>query len=134
MVQMIERAHSFDIREQNNYDIQKKVENVLQKNFMLSTNTTKLGSSLLRITYFNENMEKELQKDNRITILHEPNKRIYIQVKGKLTDTQVGELWNELEKDLKVIKKQEANEKKITNKDEVVNIIINSIKSRGYTI
>jgi len=131
---MIERAHSFDIREQNNYDIQKKVENVLQKNFMLSTNTTKLGSSLLRITYINENMEKELQKDNRITILHEPNKRIYIQVKGKLTDTQVGQLWNELEKELRVIEKQEDRKEKIFSKDEIIDTIINSIKNRGYNI
>ncbi len=134
MVQMIERGHSFDIREQSNYDIQKKLENVLQKRFMLSTNTTRLGSSLLRINYYNKDIEKEIQKDNRITILYEPHKRIYIQIKGKLTDTQVGQLWNELEKDLRVIKKQETIEEKISNKDEIINTIINSIKNKGYTI
>ncbi|MFX1574829.1 MAG: hypothetical protein ACFFB0_18995 [Promethearchaeota archaeon] len=134
MFQIIERAHSFDIREQNKYDIQKKLENFLQQKFMLSTSTTKLGRSLLRINYFNENLEKELQKDNRITILHEPEKRLYIQVKGNLTDMQVEQLWNELEKDLIIIKKQEVLEERILTKDEIINRILNLIKSEGYTI
>ncbi|MFX1312692.1 MAG: hypothetical protein ACFFHD_08785, partial [Promethearchaeota archaeon] len=131
---MIERDHSFDIREQKNYDIQKKLENILQKDFMLSTNTTKLGRSLIRITYFDENVEKDLQKDNRITILYEPNKRIYVQIRGSLTDAQVGQIWDELKKDLEVIKEQEAKKEKMSNKDEIIKKIINSIKTKGYII
>ena len=134
MDQKNERAHSFDMREQNNFAIQKKVENFLQKYLMLSTDTTRLGKSLVRINYYNENVEKELQKDNRITILHENDKTIYIQVSGKLTDTQIGELWNELEKYLKIIKNQEVIAEKISNKNEIVNLIVTSIKKRGYTV
>ncbi len=35
---------------------------------------------------------------------------------------------------MRVIKKQEEREKKIPNKDEIINTIINSIKNRGYNI
>ena len=76
---MFERTQSFDVNGQNYEGIQQKVEKILQKDLNLSTNTSRLGKSLLRINYFNNQLDKEGQKENRITILQEPKRRIYIQ-------------------------------------------------------
>ena len=73
---MLERTHSFGIKNKRNTDIQKIMEDVLQKNLNYSTKTAKLGNTLLRINYFDENVDKELQKENKITILKEPEKKI----------------------------------------------------------
>ena len=65
---MLERNHSFEIRDKSYDDVQGIMENVLKKNLSLSINSKRLGNSLLRINYFDNNLEKEQQKDNRITI------------------------------------------------------------------
>ena len=73
---MFEKTQSFDMNGQNYEGIQQKVVNILQNDLNYITNTTRLGKSLLRINYFNKNLDKEKQKENRITILQEyPNKR-----------------------------------------------------------
>jgi hypothetical protein len=131
---MFEKTQSFGMNGQNYEGIQQKVVNILQNDLNYSTNTTRLGNSLLRINYFDENLDKEKQKDNRITILQEPKRRIYIQIKGKLRDDQVGQIWMKLEKDLKLSK--EAKEIKVPrpSKEDIIYQIIELIKLKGYTI
>ncbi|MHA1932009.1 MAG: hypothetical protein ACW96X_05685 [Promethearchaeota archaeon] len=131
---MFERTQSFDMNGRKDTGIQFKIENILHKELKYSTNTIKLGKSLLRITYFDENIDKEKQKNNRITILQEPEKRVYVQVKGQLKDDQVEQIWQELEKDLKVFKNQDEKNKKTTTKDEIIEEIIELIKLKGYSI
>ena len=62
---MVERSHSFNVRDKNYDDIQRIVENVLEKRMPFSTNSKRLGRSLLRINYFDTTVDRENQKDNR---------------------------------------------------------------------
>lgn len=131
---MFERTQSFDMKGMEYKGIQTKIENILRKELKFSTDSLKVGKSLLRISYFDENIDKEKQKNNRITILQEPEKRVYIQVKGQLTDDQVEQIWQELEKNLKDSKKHEEKKEIDTTKDEIIDSIIESIKLKGYKI
>lgn len=131
---MFEKTQSFCMNGQNYEGIRQKVENILQKDLMYSTNTKRLGETLLRISYFNENVDKEEQKDNRITILQEPERRIYIQIKGRLKDDQVGQLWAKLENDLNLSKQTTQKKVKLPSKEEIIQEIIELIKLKGYTI
>ena len=107
---------------------------VLQKDLNFSINTTRLGNSLLRINYFNEKLDKGKQKENRITLLQEPKRRIYIQIKGKLRDEQVAKIWLKLENDLHLT--TQVKEKKVTlpTKEDIIYQIIELIKLKGYSI
>ncbi|MBY8991529.1 MAG: hypothetical protein KGD58_12300 [Candidatus Lokiarchaeota archaeon] len=131
---MLEKTQSFDMNGQNYQGIQQKLENILQKDLNYSINTTRLGKSLLRINYFNDKLDKDKQKENRITILQEPKRRIYIQVKGKLRDEQVAKIWMKLERDLHLT--TQVKEKKVTlpTKEDVIYQIIELIKLKGYSI
>jgi len=131
---MFEKTQSFDMNGQNYEGIRQKVEHILQKELMYSTNTKRLGKTLLRITYFNENVDKEEQKDNRITILQEPERRIYIQIKGRLRDDQVGQIWSKLENDLNLSKETKQKKVKLPSKEEIIQEIIELIKLKGYNI
>ena len=131
---MFERNQSFDVRNKNYDNIQRIMENILEKDLSFSTDSKRLGRSLLRINYFDTNVDKEQQKNNRITILKEPEKRIYIQINGKLTDAQVGHLWNEFEKKLKNSTKVEKVTKPIPSKDKIVQEIKKLIDKRGYLV
>ena len=131
---MLERSHSFDIRDKNYDNIQRIMENILEKDLSFSTDSKRLGRSLLRINYFDTNVDKEQQKNNRITILKESEKRIYIQINGKLTDSQVGQLWNEFEKKLNNSMKVEKVTKPIPSKVEIIREIKSLIDERGYIV
>ncbi|MFW9822063.1 MAG: hypothetical protein ACFFE4_03965 [Candidatus Thorarchaeota archaeon] len=131
---MLERTQLFDINGMNYNAIQTKIENILQNELKLSTNSTKLGKSLIRITYFDENLDHEKQKENRISILKEPERRVYIQINGHLADSQVEKLWHELEKYLHPFPKQRDTKETISKKDEIIENIIDSIEIKGYSI
>ncbi|MFX1366475.1 MAG: hypothetical protein ACFFCE_19660 [Promethearchaeota archaeon] len=131
---MQERSHSFNIRNKNNDEIQWILENILEKHLSFSTKSKRLGRSLFRINYFDNNEDMDSQKNNRITILHEQEKRIYVQINGKLTDSQVGQLWEEFEKNLNKTIKIEKYKKPKASKAEIVNVIINLIEERGYEV
>jgi len=131
---MLERNQSFDIKSNNNNDIQKILEHVLENKLLFSTNITKLGNSLLRINYFNKNTNKQSQKDNRITILQEPDKRVYIQINGDLNDVQIRQLWRELEESLNNSENSIKNIEKLQSKNEIIEVIKNLIENRGYSI
>ncbi len=131
---MLERSQSFEIRDKNHEDIQRIMENILEKRLSFSTNTKRLGRSLLRINYFDNNLDKEAQKDNRITILQEPKKRVYIQINGRLTDTQVEQLWNELDKRLNNYQITSNLSKSNPSKAEIIRDIKSLIDERGYIV
>ena len=94
---MLERNQSFNIQDKSFDQIQTILEDELEKKWSFSTDTTKLGNSLIRINYFDKNVDNKLQKENRITILQEQDKRIYVQITGVLNDVQVNQLWRRLE-------------------------------------
>ncbi|KKK86275.1 hypothetical protein LCGC14_2764860, partial [marine sediment metagenome] len=132
MFLMYERTRSFDMKGQKYSDIQKKVENILQKSLMYSIKTLKLGKTLLRINYTDNKLDVNLQRENRVTILQESDKRFYIQVTGQLTDDQVSRLWSLLEKDLKLSSIHEENdlisvENKSIQQSETANIYHNEL-------
>ena len=131
---MFERTQSFDMNGREYTGIQIKIEDILHKELKFSTNSIKLGKSLLRITYFDENVDKETQKNNRITILQEPEQRVYVQIKGQLKDGQVEKIWQELEKELKVSKIFKEKKETLHTKDKLIENIIESIKLKGYSI
>ncbi|MFX0141183.1 MAG: hypothetical protein ACFFDN_46520 [Candidatus Hodarchaeota archaeon] len=131
---MFERSQSFDTRDKNQEDIQRIMENILKKRLSFSTNTKRLGRSLIRINYFDNNVDKESQKDNRITILQEPKKRVYIQINGKLTDTQVGQLWDELAKKINNSQNTSQVAKPTPSKPEIIRDIKSLIDDRGYIV
>jgi len=131
---MLERTHSFGIKNKSNTDIQKIMEDVLQKSLRYSTKTAKLGNTLLRINYFDENMDKELQKENKITILKEPEKKIYVKVNGKISDAQINQFWSELEKNLEISDDLDKVVEKIFSKDEIISNIIKKVQEKGYLI
>lgn len=131
---MFEKTQSFDMNGQNYEGIRQKVEQILQKDLMYSTNTKRLGKTLLRISYFNEDIDKEEQKDNRITILQEPERRVYIQIKGRLRDDQIRQMWAKLENDLNLSKQIKQKKVTLPSKQEIIQEIIELIKLKGYTI
>ena len=133
-VKMMERSHSFELREKNHSDIQRIMENVLEKNLSLSTESKRLGSSLLRINYFDNNINMEKQKNNRITILQEPNKRVYIQINGELTDLQINQLWNEFEKKLKNSTYIHKIKEPKLSKEKIIQEIKDLIELKGYIV
>jgi len=131
---MFEKTQSFDMNSQNYEGIRQKIEYILEKDLMYSTNTKRLGNTLLRISYFNENIDKEEQKDNRITILQEPERKVYIQIKGRLRDDQVGQIWVKLKNDLNLSKETKQKKVKLPSKEEIIQEIIELIKLKGYSI
>ena len=131
---MIERTHSFGIASINNNEIQKIMEDFLQKNFDFSTKTSQLGKTLLRINYFDENVDEKLQTENKITILIEPEKKIYVKVNGKIPENQILPLWRELEEKFGTLGEQEELKKEILTKDEILYKIIKKIHKKGYNI
>ncbi len=131
---MLERNQSFDIKFNNNNDVQEILEDVLKNKLLFSTNITKVGNSLLRINYFNKNTNKQSQKDNKITILQEPDKRVYIQINGDLNDVQIRQLWRELEESLNNSENSIKNIEKLQSKNEIIEVIKNLIENRGYSI
>ncbi|MFX0006269.1 MAG: hypothetical protein ACFFA7_12065 [Promethearchaeota archaeon] len=131
---MLERSQSFDIQNKSYDEIQKIMENVLEKDLSLSIKTKRLGRSLLRINYIDSNIDKEQQKDNRITILQESDKRVYVQIKGNLSDAQVRQIWNSLEKNLIKSSYIEKIEKKKYSKLEIIKEIKHLIELEGYIV
>lgn len=131
---MSERSHSFDIHDRSYDDIQKIMENVLEHSLSFSTKTKRLGRSLFRINYFDNTLDLELQKDNRITILHEPDKKVYIQIKGILTDIQVSQLWNDFEKRITTSIYAKKIEEPNISKEEIIQEIKHSIELEGYIV
>ena len=133
-VKMLERSHSFNVRDKNYDDIQRIMENVLEKDLSFSTDSKRVGRSLLRINYFDTNVDKEQQKNNRITILQEAEKRIYIQINGKLTDIQVEQLWDELEKKINEQSNIGDLSKPMLPIEETIQGIKSLIDERGYIV
>jgi predicted RNA-binding Zn-ribbon protein involved in translation (DUF1610 family) len=131
---MLERSQSFDTRDKNQDDIQRIMENILEKRLSLSTNTKRLGRYLLRINYFDNNVDKKAQKDNRITILQELKNRVYIQINGKLTDTQIAQLWDELDKRINNSQNTSQVAKPTPSKTEIIRDIKSLIDKRGYNV
>jgi hypothetical protein len=131
---MLEKTQSFDMNGQNYNGIQQKVESILQKDLNYSIKTTRLGNSLLRINYFNDKLDKEKQKENRITILQEPKRRIYIQINGKLKDDQVAKIWMKLENELHLTTQKKEKKVTLPTKEDIIYQIIELIKLKGYTI
>ncbi|MFX1390429.1 MAG: hypothetical protein ACFE9Z_10230 [Promethearchaeota archaeon] len=131
---MFERSQSFDIQNKSCDEIQQIIENLLEKNFSFSTKTKRLGSSLLRINYFDLNNEQEQQKDNRITILKESDNRVYIQIKGKITDVQVGQIWRDFRNKLNDSAYLITPEKPKHTKEQIVQEIKNLIEKKGYFV
>ncbi|MFX1378257.1 MAG: hypothetical protein ACFFA4_04115 [Promethearchaeota archaeon] len=131
---MVERSQSFNVNDKSYSEIQTIMENILEKELSLSIKTKKLGRSLLRIVYFDKDTNQEEQKNNRITILQEPEKRVYIQIKGKLTDTQIRQLWIDFQKKLINSSYSKKFEKFTTPKEEIIQKIKNSIELKGYVV
>jgi hypothetical protein len=131
---MMERTQSFDMDDYNQEEIQKITENILRNNLTLSFKTCKVGDKIIRINYFDEEIDENLQRDNKITILQEPERKYYINVKGKLTDDQISELWGELNLKLKESKGLKNIGKNELTKDDIINEICNSVKGIGFHI
>ena len=131
---MLERSHSFDVRDKNYDEIQEIMENILKKELSLSIDSQRLGSSLVRINYFYSNIAKEQQKNNRITLLQEPEKRIYIQINGKLTESQIGQLWNKFEKKLNNSTYVRKIKVPILSKEYIIQEIKSLIELKGYIV
>jgi hypothetical protein len=131
---MFERAHSFGIGRVNSNEIQKAMEEFLKKKFNFSTKTSQLGKTLLRINYFDEKIDEGLQKDNKITILIEPEKNVYIKVNGKLPESQILPLWEELKEKFGSQDEQKDMEEEIHTKEEIINKIVTKIQKEGYKI
>jgi hypothetical protein len=131
---MFERSQSFHIQNKSCDEIQQIMENLLEKNLSFTTKTKRLGSSLLRINYFDLNNEQEQQKDNRITILKESDNRVYIQIKGKITDAQVGQIWSAFRRKLSNSVYLDKPETPKNTKEQIVHEIKNLIEKKGYFV
>lgn len=132
---MLMKTQSFDMNGQNYERIQQRVEQFLQIEYNYSIETSRLGKTLLRIYYFDENTNKEDQKNNRITILQEPEKKVYIQINGQLNGERVNQLWKNLEQDLNLSRlPRDSKNEKTGAKQEVIQKIIHLITMKGYSI
>ncbi|MFX1594260.1 MAG: hypothetical protein ACFFCL_16335 [Promethearchaeota archaeon] len=131
---MSKRSQSFDVRNKSYSDIQNIIENILRKNLSLSIKTKKLGNYLLRISYFDNDTDQDQQKDNRITILQDPEKRVYIQINGNLTDTQVRQIWRDFEKNSNISMFMGKIDKTKPSKENVIQNIKQSINLKGYLV
>ena len=156
---MSERNQSFNVQDKSFDQIQTILEDELEKKLSFSTDSTKIGNSLMRINYFDNNFDKKLQKENRITILQEQDKRVYVQIAGVLDDDQVKQLWRRLESFLKtsddsidiIEELEDVDEKPISeleesedsedsieiievlpSKDEIIDEIKTQLENRGY--
>ncbi|MFW9876974.1 MAG: hypothetical protein ACFFG0_28095 [Candidatus Thorarchaeota archaeon] len=131
---MLEKTQSFDMNGQNYEGIRQKIEHILQNDLMYSIDTKRLGKTLLRITYFNDDVDKEEQKVNRITILQETERRVYIQIMGQLSDDQIGKIWAKLEKDSNLSKQIKQKKLKQPSKEEIIQKITELINLKGYAL
>ncbi len=131
---MLERSQSFDVQDKSYDEIQTIMEDVLEKDLSLSIKTKRLGRSLLRISYFDRKIDQEKQKGNRITILQEPDRRVYIQIKGKLSDSQVRQIWSHFEKNLTNSVYIEKIENKKSSKMRIIQEIKHLIELEGYVV
>ncbi|MFW9866624.1 MAG: hypothetical protein ACFFEN_11055 [Candidatus Thorarchaeota archaeon] len=128
---MFERNQSFGTNGKNFEDIQQRIEDILRETLSYSTEGLKIGESLFRINYYNENSDELAQKTNRITILQEKDKKIYIQIKGQISNDEIGVIWSDLEKEMQPIIQ---NEELMVNQNNILKKIIELIKLRGYII
>lgn len=131
---MLERSQSFDVQNKSYDEIQTIMENILEKSLSFSIKSKRLGRSLLRINYFDKNVDLDQQKDNRITILQESDRRVYIQIKGKLLDTQIKQLWSDFEKKLTNSTYVEKIETIKPSKEEIIQEIKKLIELKGYIV
>ncbi len=150
---MFEKNKYFDLEDKKLEDIQNNIEGLLKTRLLYSTTSTRLGKSLLRINYFDKNIEIGSQKENRITILEEKDKKIYIQIAGVLDNVKVGQLWEGLEnffstESINIIKDPIITPEEIVDKseesieiieilpskDELVEDIKKSLESKGYNL
>ncbi|MFW9969484.1 MAG: hypothetical protein ACFFDF_04735 [Candidatus Odinarchaeota archaeon] len=131
---MVERSQSFDIQDKSYDEIQVIIENLLKEKFSFSIETKRLGNSLFRITYFNSGLDQKQQKDNRITILREPERRVYIQVRGELQDNQIRQLWEDFEKQLTNSIYIEKIKKVKASKEDIIQEIKHLIDLKGYSV
>jgi hypothetical protein len=128
---MFERNQSFGINDKNFEDIPQRIEDILRDTLFYSTEGLKIGDNLFRINYYKENSEELAQKTNRITLLQETDKKIYIQIKGQILNDEVGMIWSELEKEMQPIIQ---NEEIMDNQNNILKKIIELIRLQGYII
>ncbi|MFX1476834.1 MAG: hypothetical protein ACFFCI_01765 [Promethearchaeota archaeon] len=119
------------MNDKNFEDIQQRIEDILRDTLFYSTKGLRIGESLFRINYYNENSDELEQKTNRITLLQENDKKIYIQIKGQIPNDEIGMIWSELEKEMQPIMQKEEI---MGNQNNILKKIIELIRLRGYII
>ena len=131
---MLEKRQSYELNNCTQEQVQKILERSLHEKLILNTRTAKLGKRIIKISYYDTDIDEKLQKDNKILILSDPDMKCHINFQGSLTHDQISELWN----DLNNISQSDDIGVKLDGyqltKDEAIFKIIEGIENKGFKI
>ena len=122
---MREEERTFKIKDKNTEHISKKIKEVLQDilDFKTSTETY--------IYFSNESSSSQFQSNNKIVIHHDQEK-IFVLVKGDLSEMENDIIWNKLEKIIKVLEPSKEEKEDKINNDDLIKKVLDRVKNEGF--
>ncbi|MFX1399229.1 MAG: hypothetical protein ACFFAS_19570 [Promethearchaeota archaeon] len=130
---MEQKFKSYDIKNCDHKDITEIMKNSLER-LSFNTRTAKLGKSIIKINYYDTAVDENLQRENKILILQDPNNDCHINFKGKLNDSQISQLWEELNRNMRRSVNNIGIMDNQLSREDATYLIINKIEEQGYEI
>ncbi|MFX1273939.1 MAG: hypothetical protein ACFFBP_12325 [Promethearchaeota archaeon] len=131
---MLEKLQYHEIDNFNQERMQEMIENILHDNLDYKTRAVRLGRRIIKINYYDPKVAYNLQGDNKILILQDPNKKCHVNFQGKLEPTQISNVWNEIKRKISNSQIITDQEKIILTREEVIYEIIEKIEGRKIKI
>jgi hypothetical protein len=94
-----EKTQTYELKDKKINDFQTIIEDLMTQSLKIEARSAKVDDTLTIITFLDPNKDKDLQKENKIA-LYQEDEKVYVQVKGELTDNEAEVFWGEIEKRL----------------------------------
>lgn len=123
---MREVERTFELTNKDIEFIQENLKNILHNILDFSTNTK------TSISFFNKSINPEFQKKNKI-VIHHDNEKLFVLVKGEISEIENDIIWAELEK---IIKESEVLKKEKEDtivRDDLKKRIVERVKNEGFS-
>ncbi len=130
---MHDNVKSYDIKNCAHDDVTKIMKDKLEK-LSYSTRMAKLGKNIIKINYYDTSIDENLQRENKILILQDPNNDCHINFKGKLNSTQISELWSELNRSINKTEQVIVENTQQLCREDATYMIIDMIEKQGFEI
>ncbi|MBN1800421.1 MAG: hypothetical protein JW891_02890 [Candidatus Lokiarchaeota archaeon] len=130
---MHEKLKSYDIKNCTHEDITKIIKDGLEK-LSFHTRTAKLGKNIIKINYYDELIDENLQRNNKILILQDPYNDCHINFKGKLNDVHISELWRDLTSTINNTGRKVVENTQQLCREDATYMIIDMIEKQGFEI